>query len=211
MIPQVGGFQGCYLDNHRNNWRCARAVPALCENAPYGTVTDDWCLPAAQGVELVGSRQRLGVCLAASVSLSGTRAHPLLSLIQEALKRTRAAGTRARHPIDDAAAQAHGCTRSQDQCQGPRASSAVPPEGSVAAAVPAPRGVSSCRLMGLGGRGPAPQGPVRVRNRTRDLHSTGPTPSPLEYDRGLPSRPASSITSRDAFEGKGPQRRPRSG
>ena len=22
MIPQVGGFQGCYLDNHRNNWRC---------------------------------------------------------------------------------------------------------------------------------------------------------------------------------------------
>ena len=35
MIPQVGGFQGCYLDNHRNNWRCARAVPALCENAPW--------------------------------------------------------------------------------------------------------------------------------------------------------------------------------
>ena len=34
MIPQVGGFQGCYLDNHRNNWRCARAVPTLCENAP---------------------------------------------------------------------------------------------------------------------------------------------------------------------------------
>ena len=31
----VGGwFQGCYLDNHRNNWRCARAVRALCENAP---------------------------------------------------------------------------------------------------------------------------------------------------------------------------------
>ena len=29
-----GGFQGCYLNNHRNNWRCARAVPALCENAP---------------------------------------------------------------------------------------------------------------------------------------------------------------------------------
>ena len=35
MIPQVRGFQGCYLDNHRNNWRCARAVPALCENAPF--------------------------------------------------------------------------------------------------------------------------------------------------------------------------------
>ena len=34
MIPQVRGFQGCYLDNHRNNWRCARAVRALCENAP---------------------------------------------------------------------------------------------------------------------------------------------------------------------------------
>ena len=34
MIPQVRGFQGCYLDNHRNNWRCARAVPALCETAP---------------------------------------------------------------------------------------------------------------------------------------------------------------------------------
>ena len=30
MIPQVRGFQGCYLDNHRNNWLCARAVPALC-------------------------------------------------------------------------------------------------------------------------------------------------------------------------------------
>ena len=28
------GFRGCYLDNHRNNWRCARAVRALCENAP---------------------------------------------------------------------------------------------------------------------------------------------------------------------------------
>ena len=47
MIPQVGGFRGCYLDNHRNNWRCARtvralcarcarAVRALCENAPTG-------------------------------------------------------------------------------------------------------------------------------------------------------------------------------
>ena len=34
MIPQVRGFQGCYLDHHRNNWRCARAVPTLCENAP---------------------------------------------------------------------------------------------------------------------------------------------------------------------------------
>ena len=30
MIPQVGGFQGCYLDNHRNNWCCARTVRALC-------------------------------------------------------------------------------------------------------------------------------------------------------------------------------------
>ena len=36
MIPQVRGSQGCYLDNHRNDWRCARAVPALCENAPFG-------------------------------------------------------------------------------------------------------------------------------------------------------------------------------
>ena len=43
MIPQVGGFQGCYLDNHRNNWRCARAVRALCENAPYDTLA---CLDA---------------------------------------------------------------------------------------------------------------------------------------------------------------------
>ena len=35
VIPQVRGFQGCYLDNHRNNWRCARAVR---ENAPlHGT------------------------------------------------------------------------------------------------------------------------------------------------------------------------------
>ena len=81
----------------------------------------------------------------------------------------------------------------------------------MAAAVPAPRGVSSCRLMGLGGRGPAPQGPVRVRKRTRDLHGTGPTPSPLEYDGGLQSSPASSITSRDAFKGKGLHGRPRSG
>ena len=40
MIPQVHGFQGCYLDNHRNNWGCARAVPALCENAPYGPLSD---------------------------------------------------------------------------------------------------------------------------------------------------------------------------
>ena len=30
MIPQVGGFRGCYPDNHRNNWRCARTVGALC-------------------------------------------------------------------------------------------------------------------------------------------------------------------------------------
>ena len=35
MIPQVGRFQGCYLDHHRNNWRCVRAVPALCENVPH--------------------------------------------------------------------------------------------------------------------------------------------------------------------------------
>ena len=34
MIPQAGGFQGCYLDTHRNNWRCVRAVRALCKNAP---------------------------------------------------------------------------------------------------------------------------------------------------------------------------------
>ena len=30
MIPQVGGFRGCYPDNHRNSWRCARTVRALC-------------------------------------------------------------------------------------------------------------------------------------------------------------------------------------
>ena len=30
MIPQVGGFRGCYPDNHRNSWRCARTVHALC-------------------------------------------------------------------------------------------------------------------------------------------------------------------------------------
>ena len=27
MIPQVGGFQGCYPDNHRNDWRCAETPP----------------------------------------------------------------------------------------------------------------------------------------------------------------------------------------
>ena len=42
MILQVGGFQGCYLDNHRNNWRCACAVPALCENAPYKAARRLW-------------------------------------------------------------------------------------------------------------------------------------------------------------------------
>ena len=39
MIPQVRGFQGCYLDNHRNNWRCARAVRPLCESAPIQWMT----------------------------------------------------------------------------------------------------------------------------------------------------------------------------
>ena len=29
-----GGLQGCSRDGQRNDWRCARAVPALCENAP---------------------------------------------------------------------------------------------------------------------------------------------------------------------------------
>ena len=29
-----GGFQGCSRDKQRNDWRCARAVPELCENAP---------------------------------------------------------------------------------------------------------------------------------------------------------------------------------
>ena len=33
MIPQVGGFQGCYLDNHRNN--CA------VRNAPFGPMFPD--------------------------------------------------------------------------------------------------------------------------------------------------------------------------
>ena len=37
----AGGFQGCYLDNHRNDWRCARAVRALCENAPSAMVIVD--------------------------------------------------------------------------------------------------------------------------------------------------------------------------
>ena len=34
MLLEVAGFQGCYRGKHRNNWRCARAVHALCENAP---------------------------------------------------------------------------------------------------------------------------------------------------------------------------------
>ena len=34
MLLEVAGFQGCYWGKHRNNWRCARAVRALCENAP---------------------------------------------------------------------------------------------------------------------------------------------------------------------------------
>ena len=42
MIPQVGGFQGRYLDNHRNNWRCARTVPALC---PRCAKTPPTCRP----------------------------------------------------------------------------------------------------------------------------------------------------------------------
>ena len=32
-----GAVQGCYRGKHRNNWRGARAVHALCENAPIGT------------------------------------------------------------------------------------------------------------------------------------------------------------------------------
>ena len=51
MIPQVGGFQGCYLDNHRNNWRCARAVCALCENAPkVPELTPRWGMTARPGL-----------------------------------------------------------------------------------------------------------------------------------------------------------------
>ena len=34
MLLEVAGFQGCYRGKHRNNWRCAHAVHALCENAP---------------------------------------------------------------------------------------------------------------------------------------------------------------------------------
>ena len=34
MLLEVAGIQGCYRGKHRNNWRCARAVHALCENAP---------------------------------------------------------------------------------------------------------------------------------------------------------------------------------
>ena len=39
MHDSVGGFQGCYLDNHRNNWRCARTVRALC---PRCAKTPPW-------------------------------------------------------------------------------------------------------------------------------------------------------------------------
>ena len=41
MIPQVGGFQGCYLDNHRNNWRCARAVRKRPFCIPVRALEDD--------------------------------------------------------------------------------------------------------------------------------------------------------------------------
>ena len=34
ILLQVGGFQGSFRDKQRNNWRCVRALPALCENAP---------------------------------------------------------------------------------------------------------------------------------------------------------------------------------
>ena len=30
-----GGLLGCSRDEQRNNWHCARAVPALLENAPF--------------------------------------------------------------------------------------------------------------------------------------------------------------------------------
>ena len=33
-----GGLQGCSRDEHRENWRCARAVPALCEHAPLASL-----------------------------------------------------------------------------------------------------------------------------------------------------------------------------
>ena len=36
MLLEVASFQGCYRGRHRNNWRCARAVHALCENALIG-------------------------------------------------------------------------------------------------------------------------------------------------------------------------------
>ena len=33
MLLEVAGFRGCYQGKHRNNWRYARAVHVLCENA----------------------------------------------------------------------------------------------------------------------------------------------------------------------------------
>ena len=42
----MGGFQGCYPDNHRNNWRCARAVrkrPQGHHGVPYGTGSCTYC------------------------------------------------------------------------------------------------------------------------------------------------------------------------
>ena len=71
MIPQVGGFQGCYPDNHRNNWRCARAVRALWENAPtvsVGTILI-WNFGAGytkrggKGTALLGPCRRKHRCL----------------------------------------------------------------------------------------------------------------------------------------------------
>ena len=61
MIPQVGGFQGCYLDNHRNNWRCARCAKTPPQTPP------EMC-----------TRGRLGGCL--NIGWVGASKSPLTRL-----------------------------------------------------------------------------------------------------------------------------------
>ena len=50
MLLEVAGFQGCYRGKHRNNWRCARAVRALCENAPLDYWIGEFGSPNSKGV-----------------------------------------------------------------------------------------------------------------------------------------------------------------
>ena len=80
MILQVGGFRGCYPDNHRNNWRCARAV----RKRPQGHTNAGYCR-----VVFIGAFQR-GACLLRTV--------PISSLLGVVVDRSFQGRTRAGSP-----------------------------------------------------------------------------------------------------------------